>query len=210
MNRGSEQALYRHLESDKGIVPHNLMVTGRPGSGKTTLVVRLLKNLSAAGFKAGGFVTEEIREGSERVGFEVRDLEGNTAVLAHTGHKGQHRVGKYGVDVAAFEKIALHALEIGKKEADLLVVDEIGRMELASSPFRSTLLELLDAPVPLLATIHAARDPFTESILARDDVSVYRLNPSQRERGLEVIDETIHRILTERVVSAEPEGGNGS
>jgi nucleoside-triphosphatase THEP1 len=81
---------------------------------------------------------------------------------------------------------------------------------LASSPFRSTLLELLDAPVPLLATIHAARDPLTESILSRDDVSVYRLNPSQRERGLEVIDETINRILTERVVSAEPEGGNGS
>lgn len=176
-------------------MPNNILVTGRPGSGKTTLVTRLVEGLAASGVKAGGFVTEEIREGPHRVGFEVRDLGGDTAILAHTGYKGKHRVGKYGVDVEAFERIALHALKIGEKEAGLLVVDEIGRMELFSSTFRSTLLELLASPVPLLATVHAGNDGFTAAIMSREDVSVYRLSPAQRDDLLEVIEASVSRIL---------------
>jgi nucleoside-triphosphatase len=191
-------------------MPNNILLTGRPGSGKTTLVMRLVEGFAADGFKAGGFITEEIREGPHRVGFEVRDLGGGTAILAHVGYKGKHRVGKYGVDVEAFERIALHALKIGKKEADLLVVDEIGRMELFSSTFRSTLLGLLAAPVPLLATVHAGKDDFSEDVLLRDDVFVFCLSPTQRENLLEVIDESMRRILTDGGISGEPEGGMGS
>jgi nucleoside-triphosphatase len=190
-------------------VPVNLLVTGRPGSGKTTLVLRALERLAAQGFKAGGFVTEEIREDNHRVGFEVRDLGGRAAVLAHVDHKGKHRVGKYGVDVDAFERIALRALEAGKKEADLLVLDEIGRMELLSSAFRSTLMELLGLPMPMLATVHAGSDPFTEDILSRNDVAVHPLTPAVREDLLEVIDESMRRILKDGGISAEPEGGTG-
>jgi len=191
-------------------MPGNILVTGRPGCGKTTLVVRVQERLAAGGFKVGGFVTEEIREGSQRVGFEVRDLRGDTAILAHTRYKGKHRVGRYGVDVEAFEGIALNALNTGKKEADLIVVDEIGRMELASAAFRTALLELLDSPLPLLATAHAGKDPFTASIVERDDVTVYRLNAAERDQVLEVIDGQMNRILTERGKSVEPEGGIGS
>jgi nucleoside-triphosphatase len=176
-------------------MPNNILVNGRPGSGKTTLVVELVERLAGCGFKAGGFVTEEIREGPNRAGFEVRDLGGSRAILAHVQRKGKPRVSKYGIDIVAFESIALPALEIGKKEADLLVVDEIGRMELFSSTFRSTLLELLVLPVPLVATVHAGNDAFTEDILSRKDVSVYGLNPGQREELLEVVYGSMHKIL---------------
>ncbi len=178
-------------------MPNNVLVTGRPGSGKTTLVVKLLQRLAGRGFKAAGFVTEEIREGPGRVGFEVRDLEGNKAILAHVRRKGKPRVGKYGVDVEAFESIALKALEIGKKDTDLLVVDEIGRMELFSSLFRSTLLELLDLRVPLLATVQARDDDFTRDIISRQDAVVYRLNDMERGELLEVVDGYVRRILTD-------------
>jgi len=178
-------------------MPNNILVTGRPGSGKTTLVLKLVQRLQEEGFKAGGFVTEEIREGPHRTGFEVRDLGGSKAVLAHVDRKGKPRVGKYGVDVGAFERIALRALEIGKKEADLLVVDEIGRMELFSNLFRSTLLELLKMPVPILATVHMGSDAFTSEVMSREDVSVYSLSPGHRDDLLEVVDGSMRRILTD-------------
>jgi nucleoside-triphosphatase len=178
-------------------MPDNILVTGRPGSGKTTLVTNLAERFTARGFKVGGFVTEEIREGPHRVGFRVRDLRGDAAVLAHIACKGKHRVGKYGVDTAAFEEIAVPALQAGKEETDLLIVDEIGRMELFSGVFRDLLLLILDDPVPLLATAHSGKDGFLAGILARDDVSLYTLRPAERERLAEVIDGSMSRILTD-------------
>jgi len=178
-------------------MPNNILLAGRPGSGKTTLVVKLLERLEKRGFKAAGFVTEEIRRGPVRVGFEVRDLGGSRAILAHVQRKGKPRVGKYGVDVQAFESIALKALEAGKKDSDLLVVDEIGRMELFSPLFRSTMLELLDLHEPLLATVQVRDDGFTRDMISREDTVVYRLNTLEREELLEVIDEHVRRILTD-------------
>ncbi len=175
----------------------NILVTGRPGSGKTTLVVRLVERFAQRGFKTAGFVTEEIREGRDRIGFQVRDLGGDAGILAHVAYKGGQRVGKYGVDVASFERIALRALE-GGAGADVMIIDEIGRMELFSAAFRSTLKDLLDAPVPLLATAHSGNDAFLADILSRDDVSVYALGPANREALLEVIYGSIRRILTDR------------
>lgn len=185
----------------------NVLVTGRPGSGKTTLVVEVVRRLGADGFKAAGFVTEEIREGSERKGFKVRDLGGEEAILAHVDHKGKPRVGKYGVDVGAFEGIALRALEIGKKEADLLVVDEIGRMELASPLFRAALDGIMRQPLPVLATIHMGKDPLSLSLLQRDDVSVHRVHPAVREELREVIYAELRRLLMDGDLEAESEGG---
>jgi nucleoside-triphosphatase len=188
-------------------MPNNILISGRPGSGKTTLVVKLVEKLSMEGFKAGGFVTEEIREGSNRVGFGIRDLGGETAVLAHIDYKGKPRVGKYGVDIEAFEGIALRALETGKDQADLLVVDEIGRMEMISPRFRTAILDFMDFSTPLLATIHSGNDDFTATLLKRDDTAVYRIGSLDRENILEVVDDSLHMVLRDKDGSGEPEGG---
>jgi nucleoside-triphosphatase len=45
-----------------------------------------------------------------RTGFSITSLEGESAVMAHVDFRGPIRVGKYGVDVPAFERIALPAL----------------------------------------------------------------------------------------------------
>ncbi|OFW70003.1 MAG: hypothetical protein A2V52_01985, partial [Actinobacteria bacterium RBG_19FT_COMBO_54_7] len=149
-----------------------------------------------AGFKAGGFVTEEIKEGSTRVGFAIRDLKGDEAVLAHMNYKGKPRVGKYGVDLNAFEEIALAALRLGRDEADFLVADEIGRMEIKSDTFRATVLEVMNSVLPLLATIPEAGDEFISDLKRRDDIEVYIINTRNRDELEGVIYEAMREKLS--------------
>ena len=108
----------------------NILLTGYPGSGKTTVMTRLL---ALGGFNAGGFYTEEIREGNTRKGFKIITLGGDEAVLAEVGFPSKYRVGKYGVNVKGIEEVAVRALENALASKDLIIIDEIGKMECYSS-----------------------------------------------------------------------------
>ena len=112
-----------------------ILLEGRPGSGKTTVARRLAERLRAARVPTTGFTTEEIREGKRRVGFRVEAIGGPRATLAHVTFPGPPQVGKYGVDLEAFERVALPALE-PPDAGGIVVVDELGKMELASARFR--------------------------------------------------------------------------
>ncbi len=156
-----------------------LLIEGRPGSGKTTVATRAVELLRARGKVAAGFLTREIRERGSRVGFEIEALDGEREVLAHVDLPGPPRVGNYGVDLEAFERVALPA--ISKPGTDVVVIDELGRMELASSRFRDAVHRLFEQPLPLLATVHAHRHPFTDDIKRRADVELIRLTRSSRD-----------------------------
>jgi nucleoside-triphosphatase len=155
------------------------LVEARPGAGKTTALRRMLTLLREAGVPLGGFTTEELRERGRRVGFAVESVDGERATLAHVDRRGPPRVGRYGVDLRAFERIALPALR--PRSGCVVLVDEIGRMELASERFRSRLERLLDEPAPLVATIQSARDPFTDRLKRRPGVELVRLTTRNRD-----------------------------
>src|SRR5512135_918145 len=127
-----------------------LLVTGAPGVGKTTLIRAVLAALRK---RAGGFVTEELREEGKRVGFRVCSLDGSTAILAHVRATRGPRVGRYQVDVPAFEAVGVSALEAATRDADLIVVDEIGKMELHSRRFMDALETALRSWKPILGTV---------------------------------------------------------
>ncbi|KAL6960222.1 nucleoside-triphosphate phosphatase [Sarracenia purpurea var. burkii] len=135
------------------------LVTGPPGVGKTTLIIKVLESLknSHPNLTIQGFYTREIREGSERVGFEVVTIDGRRGLLASTTNSSPESfrwptVGRYKVDLASFEPLALPELQV-KEGTDLLVIDEIGKMELYSSSFFPAVLKVLESGVPLLASI---------------------------------------------------------
>ncbi|KAJ4845870.1 hypothetical protein Tsubulata_048170 [Turnera subulata] len=150
------------------------LVTGPPGVGKTTLIMRVFESLKSSNpnLKIQGFYTSEIREGGERVGFEVFTLDGRRAPLASTTISAPESsrcpaVGKYKVDVASFESLALPELQV-REDTDLFIIDEVGRMELFSSAFFPAVLNILQSNVPVLASIPVPK-------LGRDIPAVARL-----------------------------------
>lgn len=155
----------------------NLLLSGRPGVGKTTLVRRVLQELNNV--PAVGFYTVEIRSEGRRRGFRVVTLDGQETVLAHVEIRSKHRVGRYGVDVAAFERVVLPRLTVAPPTR-LVVIDEIGKMECFSHAFREAVVLALDTDTPVLATIALRGDRFIEGLKARKDVAVIEITPANR------------------------------
>jgi nucleoside-triphosphatase len=157
-----------------------LLLEGRPGIGKTTVARRLLKLLQEAGVPVAGFTTGELRTGGHREGFVVEAVSGAREVLAHVDLPGPPRVGRYGVDLAAFERVALPALG-DSGPGGVVVVDELGRMELASAAFRAAVVDLLGRDVAVVATVHQTRDRFTDALRRRPDIRVVRVTEATRD-----------------------------
>jgi nucleoside-triphosphatase len=132
-------------------------------------------------------VTREIRDGRRRVGFAIRTSTGEEGILAHTRYKGPPRVGRYGVDVPEFERIVLPVLRAVPKSG-IVVIDELGKMELASERFRAAVDQLYGRAIGVVATVHAHHHPFTDRLKCRDDVEVWRVTRGNR-------DELPERIL---------------
>jgi nucleoside-triphosphatase len=157
-----------------------ILLEGRPGSGKTTVAARLAELLRKRGVTVAGFVTHELREHGRRVGFELEAFGGARTVLAHTSFSGPPRVGKYGVDIAAFETVALPALEETSLDS-VVIVDELGKMELASKPFREAFERIFESSVDVIATVHVFRHPFTDALKRRRDVERIHVTRGSRD-----------------------------
>ena len=166
-------------------VTKKVLLSGRPGCGKTTLIKQVVNKLPRG---AGGFYTEEIRDGGTRAGFKIVTLDGEEAVFAHVDFKTRSRVGKYGLDLSALEKIGVGGVRQAIQARWLVVIDEIGPMEIRSPIFREAVNEALDSKLPVLATIFARRLTFTEAIKSHPDVTLIEVRPDNRERlGSELV-----------------------
>jgi nucleoside-triphosphatase len=156
---------------------HVLLITGAPGIGKTTVIRRAADRLKHKGPR--GFYTEEIREDGQRHGFRLVSFDGTTQIIAHVDFLKRHRVGKYGVDVAALDDAA--RLLRPDSDARVYLVDEIGKMECLSDRFVAAMRVLLSGHAPVVATVGAQGGGFIAEVKRRPECELWEVTRVNRD-----------------------------
>ena len=182
-------------------VSKNSLITGVPGIGKTTLVKKLFVRLTP--HSPIGFYTEEIRNEGRREGFKLISSNGRSAVLSHIQIRSPHCVGRYGVDVNGFEAF-IDRIPFQGKDTSLVIIDEVGKMECFSEKFKKLLMEMLDVPKLVIATVAMKGGGIIEDIKKRSDVYLYELTQSNRDERLEDVKNHILRLQASGHFSSVP------
>lgn len=162
-----------------------ILVTGRPGIGKTTLVSKLAQMLRDMGVSVGGMITYETREKGVRTGFLVEDLKtGLKGLMASVKYGPGPRVGKYVVSVAEIERVGVKAIQNAVASDEVVIIDEIGPMELYSESFRKAVSQAFSSAKIVVATIHhrASQNSFCRSILSTSGVSTFTVTLENRNQ----------------------------
>jgi nucleoside-triphosphatase len=161
---------------------NNVLVTGPPRSGKSTLIEKVVDKIKRP---ATGFFTQELREKGRRVGFSITTLDGKTGVLAHQSLRSKFRVGKYGVNLEDLDQIAVPSM-LPSIPGQIVVIDEIGKMECLSRLFKETLLRVLSSETQVIGSIAIKGDHFIQSIKKRDDVTLISISQNTRDSALKL------------------------
>ena len=156
-----------------------ILLTGLPGCGKTTAVMKIIDNLRSD--KVAGFYTQEIRQNNVRKGFSWKRLDGAEGTLAHVDIKSRFKVGKYGVDVEGFEKTVVPILDAERTDVELFVIDEIGKMECFSEKFANAVRRLFASEKPVLATVAMKGAGLISEVKKYSNIKLFNLIRSDRD-----------------------------
>ncbi len=172
---------YEEEEAKASEVP-KIGITGLPNAGKTQLLVKVIEMLEADDMKVGGMITEAIIFRNKKVGFYVIDwLTKKKRKFAHENIESNIHVEDYGVDMRALDAVGVKAINKAIKEADVIVIDEVGKMEVESQGFVDAVNEALDCDKPLILTLHKkSRNPLLQDIRRRDDLRILEVTPVNR------------------------------
>lgn len=168
-----------HLDVSSSADRRLLLLTGPPGIGKTTVIRKVVSNFDTA--HIAGFITEEIRKDKLRQGFRLVPFHGRPRILAHIHTPGPHRVGKYGVDIAALEDISRDMLSFDPL-ISFFVIDEIGKMECLSPVFIETIEAVLGSDKVVLATVPLKGGSFIREVKERLDAELWSVTRKNRDR----------------------------
>ncbi|MGD0996553.1 MAG: NTPase [Candidatus Bathyarchaeia archaeon] len=185
------------IEGAKALQKRVLLLTGNPGVGKTTVLIKIVDALKAEGVNVGGMISREAREGNVRVGFEIIDLTDNKhGWLAHINQRTGPQIGKYHVNLEDLENIGATAIVEAVEKCDVIAIDEIGPMELFSQKFTQAVKQALESRKVVLAVVHGkARDPLINEAKQRDDAETFTVTLANRDKLAEEITKRTLAVL---------------
>lgn len=162
---------------------NHVFITGKPGVGKTTIIKKIISEIKSIkpNWTIAGFYTEEIRQNGQRIGFKIHALNGQSGVLAslsNSEYKTDNCVGKYSVDTIELDKIAVPQLY---KRMDLIIIDELGKMELISQRFRNAVIFLFKSRSRILGTLPLYENPFLRNLKDNFEMKIFNLTRSNRK-----------------------------
>ncbi len=174
-----------------------LFITGSPGTGKTTVLLKTIEALKARGYSVGGMVSREVRTCGTRVGFEILDLSsGRRGWLAHVNQKHGPQVGKYRVNLEDLNGIGVNAIAKAIENFDVTAIDEIGPMELHSEMFKEAVKKAVESEKLVIGTVHwKVRDKLVEEVKTRQDAEIHRVTYENRGYLHEIIVEKAAEFL---------------
>ena len=160
-----------------------ILLTGLPGVGKTTVLIRVVEGLRANGITVGGIISNEVRENGIRMGFEISDLtNGKRGWLARVNQKSGPRFGRYRVSLEGLDKIGVEAIDRAIEKCEVIAIDEIGPMELYSYKFKLSAERALESKKFVLAVIHSkSKDPLIAMAKQRSDSEIFVVTLADRE-----------------------------
>jgi nucleoside-triphosphatase len=174
-------------------------ITGMPGVGKTQTLIKIAKALEEHGYNVQGMITDPILENKKRIGFIAKNWKTDEKeVFAHKDFDYKDKVGDYGVDTKILEKIGVPAIEdaINDDNVDIIIIDEIGKMEMLSERFCEVVIEALDSDKPIMITLHKkSRTPLLQDVRRRDDMRILEVTPVNRN----LLPYKIEKIMEEKL-----------
>jgi len=168
-----------------------LLITGRPGIGKTTLIKKVIKRSS---LRWGGFYTQEIRVKNNRVGFKIISLSGEKGVLAHKDIKSKYKVGKYYINIHDLEVIAARSVNTALIERKPVVIDEIGKMEIMSDKFKNAVNMAFQISPLVMATISQHETSYINSIKRIENAILIEVTHENRDLLNKMILDLIKKV----------------
>lgn len=161
-----------------------LLLTGSPGVGKTTVLLRVVESLKTKGYSVGGMISREVRSGGARVGFEVLDLSSDRrGWLAHVNQPSGPQVGRYRVNLEDLNDIGAEAIVKAVESCDVIAIDEIGPMELFSERFREAVGKAIESGKVVVGVVHwKARDRLIEEVKKREDTEILEVTSENRNK----------------------------
>ncbi len=180
----------------------NFFLTGPPRSGKTTLLMQIMSSLKEYNVRISGIMCPEVRRHGFRWGFKIIDLKrGREGILASIEVRKGPRISKYRVNLQDLEEIGVKALEEALVDnSQVVIIDEIGKMELVSPKFSRVVKSLLDSNKVILGIIHASYNhPLLNEIRRRNDTKIYWINRNTPENIRRNIHNEILKAILERL-----------